>query len=823
MTGVGSASAVRARAAVRDVLVFLGFAALTCAMTWPWVARIRTACADTGDSYMEAWVLWWDYHATVTGPLHLFNSNIFYPYHYTLAFTEHCYGIALPFFPLFALGLVTPLSAVGVAMLLSFALSGFGAFRLIRTLTGSTTAAWVAGIAFGFASVHVLEIYHLVYAWAVWIPLLAEALILFVRKRTWARALWLGVAFLLNGLSVIHWMALTALPLALTAIVLGLRHDALRDRALWIRGGVAVGLACLLLVPFLLPYAKVTTYYGMTRDQEEVSRGSARFADWLHANPRYKLWAGFQRGGAGSGTPLFPGALSLLLAVAALLLARKETGIPEAPTAFRRRPRGWLAALDAVALGAGLLTLFPIVLSSLGIAVRGLSRLKLAETTWPLAILAGSLVARWCLAYPKAFRFFRQPNLIASLRGARRPEALSVGLIWLILGFFGSLGLNFPFHRFLFETVALFRSIRVPLRWAMVGALGLAVLAGLGAVLIAKAVDGPGRGRRLASRAIPAVLCLALLFELRVAPLDLMEGEPYPDEATRYLASVPMRGGLVEIPAWDLALYRGMLRAADHGKPLITAISGFVTPTAFYVGKLLQLDPIPPAVLDLLEDIPTSYVVVRRGFLEAAELARIDLALGAAVRADRLRFVRRFPGRGEGDDLYLVMRTEPGQGSAAARPPFKTLRERLQENPAGGDAGPNDAPRNVALPSFAFKAEILAAKVPSTLRAGETVTFDVKVTNLGDRPWPHTGSPGPSFAVLLSYHWFGMDGSVGADGLRTDLLLDLPAGESITLNMSVQAPNTPGDYLLELDMVQEAVDWFKDRGSKAPQFRVRVE
>ena len=88
---------------LRECLVFVGFLALTALMTWPWVLHLRDAVADTGDSYAFAWTLWWDYHQTFHDPRHLFDATIFYPYKNTLAFGENDYGIALLFFPLFAL------------------------------------------------------------------------------------------------------------------------------------------------------------------------------------------------------------------------------------------------------------------------------------------------------------------------------------------------------------------------------------------------------------------------------------------------------------------------------------------------------------------------------------------------------------------------------------------------------------------------------------------------------------------------------------------------------------------------------------------------
>jgi hypothetical protein len=58
-------------------------------MTWPWVLHLRDAAGDRGDSYLNAWILWWDYHQTFHDPRNLFQATAFYPYKYTMAFTEN--------------------------------------------------------------------------------------------------------------------------------------------------------------------------------------------------------------------------------------------------------------------------------------------------------------------------------------------------------------------------------------------------------------------------------------------------------------------------------------------------------------------------------------------------------------------------------------------------------------------------------------------------------------------------------------------------------------------------------------------------------------
>src|SRR6476469_4463526 len=104
---------------LHELAIVLAFFAFTAVLTWPYVNYLRDAVADPGDPYLASWVLWWDYHQTFTDPLNLFHSNLFYPLRYTLAFSEHSYGIAVFFFPLFALG-ARPLTVHAIAMFFGF-------------------------------------------------------------------------------------------------------------------------------------------------------------------------------------------------------------------------------------------------------------------------------------------------------------------------------------------------------------------------------------------------------------------------------------------------------------------------------------------------------------------------------------------------------------------------------------------------------------------------------------------------------------------------------------------------------------------------------
>ncbi|HVF49917.1 MAG TPA: hypothetical protein VNA19_07515 [Pyrinomonadaceae bacterium] len=710
---------------VRELCVLLAFMFLTTLMTWPWVTRMRDAVADFGDPYMLAWTLWWDYHQTFTDPFNLFHANVFYPYRYTLAFSEHDYGIALLFFPLFALGF-RPLSVHSFATFCGFAFSGYGAFRLARTLTRDNGAAWVAGIIFAFIPYRFHLLSHLHYLFAGWIPLLAEALVLFARRRSWRRAAWLGVAFLMNALTCISWFILTLLPLALTAAFLVARYSLARDRDFWLRGTVALGAASLLLLPFMLPYYYVSKLYGFVRSAEETAINSPEPIHWLVAERRNKLWDGFGAHipGGGPHKP-FPGLLPLLLSLAACLLpapARRQTSASrqDASTtddvsldeehrfrnnalhqatadeyaAARRQDKGeqqqeddassndddtaarderasrrsaenpsrrmLVLALDALAVALLVASLLVAGYSGTAFQPFGLDVLAIFKAERLVFLLCVALVARLSLAYPQFLRPARTENLIETIRTTPRTEAFGVGLIWTLTGFLGSLGMNFFVNRVLFDFVPLFRSMRIPTRWAMLCYLGLALLAGVGATNLVRAVAR--RRTRVRAWMVYLFVCLALLFELRGAPLEFVRGEVFPDEITLRLKATPMRGGLVELPAGGDFSHRYMLRAADHARPLVNGSSSFISPVAWELYTLTRGGPIPARFLELLEELPVSYLVIHNALVAPERRADYEVFLARAEAAGRLRFIRTFEDK---DDLYAITKTEPQAQSEA--------------------------------------------------------------------------------------------------------------------------------------------------------------
>ncbi|MFN2515205.1 MAG: DUF4214 domain-containing protein [Pyrinomonadaceae bacterium] len=666
------------RAFFGETTVFLGFLVLTAIMTWPWILHLRDAVADHGDSYAHAYWLWWGAHQTFHDPLNLFNATIFFPYKNTLAFSENDYGIALLFSPLHALGF-RPVTILSVATLIAYAFSGYGMFRLTRTLIGSKSSAWLAGIIFAFLPYHFQRLPHLPLIFAGWIPLLIEALVLFARQRSWQRATWLGVAFIMNALTCVTWFILTLLPFGLSAAFLLVWCRSGRDRAFWIRGGVALGVAVLALLCFMFPYYQVSKAYGFARSAGDAMDLSAYPIHWLAVSPRNKLWNGLGGNATIDELTLFPGLLPPLLALAAFLLvtpvSRQDRNLKLPKIRLYIPRRKLLVLLDVLTFTFLLTSLLTIGYGGIHFRLFGFELLRSTQPIRPLIFAITTICVRLLVAFPEIIhRIIREKNIVGTFRSNPYSVAFGLGLIWGVTGLLGSFGMHFFFHRILFEFVPFFKSMRTPVRWAMICYVGLSILAGLGAMQVAKSI---ARRRAHVPRAlVPVSLAMLILFEQRVAPIEFFHGEVDPDALTLHLKETPMSGGIVELPAErdNYAYFRYMLRAADHGRPIVTASSSFAPPIVQEIESLTLTRPIPDRFIDLLEKIPASYLVVHNSLLSTQSRDAIQSVLARGIAGGRIRFINSYVDSTSGDnaiasgDLYAITKIEPNTHTEAPNP-----------------------------------------------------------------------------------------------------------------------------------------------------------
>ena len=108
---------------------------------------------------------------------------------------------------------------------------------------------------------------------------------------------------------------------------------------------------------------------------------------------------------------------------------------------------------------------------------------------------------------------------------------------------------------------------------------------------------------------------------------------------------------------------------------------------------------------------------------------------------------------------------------------------------------------------------------PAEVMTGERFVVSLSVMNTGGEVW-RAAAPEDRGAVRLGWRWYRGNQEVAAG--RAILLADVPPGHSSQFNARIIAPPLPGDYTLILDLVNELVAWFGDRGQKPIRLPVRV-
>jgi SAM-dependent methyltransferase len=225
---------------------------------------------------------------------------------------------------------------------------------------------------------------------------------------------------------------------------------------------------------------------------------------------------------------------------------------------------------------------------------------------------------------------------------------------------------------------------------------------------------------------------------------------------------------------------------------------------------------------------------------------RVDGVDIAAAMIERARSFNRFADRctyhlNEAGDLRLfadstfdfvysnitLQHIEPEYSRRYIEEFFRVLRPggvAVFQVPAG--PVPNVRPRTRSSRPLPREACRAAIDVPESLRCapGAVLPLQVVVRNAGSATWPAAAEHDGPYSVRLGNHWrrrFWR--TLRFDDRRTALPHDVAPGETATMGLPVKAPDTPGTYVLELDMVQENVRWFAETGSRPARTRVRVD
>jgi len=327
---------------------------LAIAHTWPLALHPgRYSRNDNADTELNEWIMAWVAHQLPRHPTQLFEGNIFYPAHDTLAFSEPLIVPALIGAPLAWAG-GSPVLVYNLVLIVGFALTAFATYLLIEGWTGSMIAGLVAGSGFAFNTHTLTRLAHIqgIHIYALPLALLAFERMIHRRGMRWPLAL--AGCFALAAYTSGYLVVFLSVTIAV-ALVARLPEWMPHARAVLLRLTAAAAAAAVLIAPVYLPYRRAAIEQHMVRTLDIVKDYSATPRGYLTSAGRLHGSTWSARLFRDEVDTFFAGVAILALSVAALVLAWRRPDIP-----LLRRRVVMLAAIAAIGFILSLGTATPL-------------------------------------------------------------------------------------------------------------------------------------------------------------------------------------------------------------------------------------------------------------------------------------------------------------------------------------------------------------------------------------------------------------------------------------------------------------------------------
>ncbi|MBE7470273.1 MAG: hypothetical protein DPW09_13145 [Anaerolineae bacterium] len=551
---------------VREWAILGLFFLLTLVMLYPLSLNLTHMVPEPTDPLLNAWRMQWNARAFLSGPAaiaDIFNTNIFYPFPLTLAYSEHFLFLSALALPLLLIA-DSHLWGLNVSVLLTFWLSGYAMYLLVTAWTGQPWAGLVAGLLFAFSPHRFGQLNHLELLVTQWLPLTLLALHWTLTRPGWRYPLLFGLFFNFQMLSDFHFGLSLTLACALLALVYTLSRRVRWRRGLFIAAVLSILATLLLNWPIWRMYLHFSEVMGAVRTPGEVRIYSATLTDYFTTIPHNLLYG----------------------------------------WTFNHWP----------AENHQIQPLMPFGLAGLALALIGLLAPLLSRKRSPAKI-----ISRTPSSSQSPISNLQSPISILYL--------LSTLLLFLLLSFGlneAALGptlaplLKYSPYPWLYEHLTLFQGIRVPGRFGIMVVVALTTLAGWGAATLLRTMHHASRiTHHVSVRSLPVgrltfLLLPFLLLEAWSAPLvgpEFPTGSTIPAVYSWLRRQTPAESVVLELPYGGASEFLYEYYSSHHWRQLANGGTGYTPPIYRDMRRWWATFPDPRSV-DAVQQLGVDYVIL---------------------------------------------------------------------------------------------------------------------------------------------------------------------------------------------------------------------
>ncbi len=250
-------------------------------ITYPLVFHMGTLATGTGDELLIAWTHNWVLHALLTNPFSLFEANLYFPYHNTLAYSDlYLTTSLLAAIPIAIIG--QPIVANNFTIIFSLILLGFSTYLLSFYLTKNYFASLVAGVLVVFSPVVLDKTVHIQILAIEWVPLALLAFFHFLKSRKTRYLLLSLLFFLLQTYTSFLPGYFILFSYVIIFIYQMVNKNKKTLQLITKKNTFSIILAFLVILPIVIPYFQVAKEFSYARDIRDAVHFSLEPEDLLY-------------------------------------------------------------------------------------------------------------------------------------------------------------------------------------------------------------------------------------------------------------------------------------------------------------------------------------------------------------------------------------------------------------------------------------------------------------------------------------------------------------------------------------------------------------
>jgi len=260
---------------------FFTFLLASIYITFPLILHLGDYATGLGDELVIAWIQSWVIHTLFTDPFSLFNANIYFPNHNTLAYSDlFLTGSLLSFLPAHFIG--QPIAANNTLLIFAILSLGFSLYLLTYYLTRDFFASLLSGLLVVFSPATLSFSVHLQILFIAFVPFSLLFFIIFLKTEKTRFLIFSLLFFLLQVYNSFlpGYFILFSYVILLIFIWFDNKKNILQIIA--IKNIILFLITFAMVVPVALPYLQVSKEFHYVRDIRDTIHFALQPEDMLY-------------------------------------------------------------------------------------------------------------------------------------------------------------------------------------------------------------------------------------------------------------------------------------------------------------------------------------------------------------------------------------------------------------------------------------------------------------------------------------------------------------------------------------------------------------